>query len=307
MAGGTKIPVIMDVDTGVDDAVAIALATRLPELDLVGVTTVAGNVDVEKTTENSLRVLAALGCSAVPVYRGMNRPLTRAYHDAAEFHGASGLGDAEFPPSPVSVQSETAPEFIVRSVRERPGEIALIPVGPLTNIAVALALEPELPRLVKRVVIMGGAFLCPGNASPYAEYNIWADPEAAAIVANSALPITFIGLDVTHNAPLPKALWTTLAAHDGIEAKMVYALCQRTFVGRTRDEFHLHDPLAVAVTAFPDLVTTESWGVTIETGIGDQFGRTCLVKQPDALRHQVAVTVKTNEFLARFSQALSLG
>lgn len=307
MAGASRIPVIMDVDTGVDDAVAIALATRLPELDLIGITTVAGNVDVEKTTENSLRVLAALGCSAIPVYRGMSRPLARAYHDASEFHGVSGLGDAEFPPSPSGVQSETATEFIVRTVRDRPGEITLIPVAPLTNIAVALALEPELPRLVRRVVIMGGAFLCPGNASPYAEYNIWADPEAAAIVANSALPITFIGLDVTHKAPLPKALWSTLAERDGVEAKMVYALCARTFTRRDRDEFHLHDPLAVAVAAFPELVTTEAWGVTVETGIGDQIGRTGKVQQPDAPQHQVAVAVDTEEFLTRFRRTLSLG
>lgn len=307
MAGAPRIPVIMDVDTGVDDAVAIALATRLPELDLIGVTTVAGNVDVEKTTENSLRVLAALGCSSIPVYRGMSRPLARAYHDAAEFHGVSGLGDAEFPPSPASVQAETAPEFIVRTVREHPGEITLIPVAPLTNIAVALALEPELPRLVKRVVIMGGAFLCPGNASPYAEYNIWADPEAAAIVANSEMPITFVGLDVTHKAPMPKAIWESLPEREGVEAKMVYALSRRTFVGRKKNEFHLHDPLAVAVAAFPELVTTEAWGVTVETGIGDQNGRTCLVQQPDASRHHVAVAVEADEFLARFGQALSLG
>jgi len=306
MAGESKIPVIMDVDTGVDDAVAIALASRLPDLDLIGVTTVAGNVDVVRTTENSLRVLAMLGYDSVPVYRGMNRPLARAYHDASEFHGVSGLGDAEFPPSQVSVQAETAPEFIVRSVRERPGEITLIPVAPLTNIAVALALEPELPRLVKRVVIMGGAFLCPGNTTRYAEYNIWADPEAAAIVANSGLPITFVGLDVTHKAPLRKSLWSTLVGREGIESKMVYALCQRTFVTRGKDEFPLHDPLAVAVAAFPDLVTTEPWGVTVETGIGDQMGRTCLVKQPDVPQHQVAVAVNTDEFLTRFCQALSL-
>ena len=248
-----------------------------------------------------------LGRSDIPVYRGMSRPLARAYHDASEFHGASGLGDAEFPPSTASVQAETAPEFIVRTARERPGEITLIPVAPLTNIAVALALEPELPRLVKRVVIMGGAFLCPGNASPYAEYNIWADPEAAAIVANSELPITFIGLDVTHKAPLGKEAWAMLAEREGIEAKMVYALCRRTFAGRGRDEFPLHDPLAVAVAAVPELVTTEEWGVTVETGIGDQIGRTCLVKQPRAPRHQVAVAVQTDNFLSRFSQALSLG
>ena len=307
MTGASKNPVIMDVDTGVDDAVALALATRLPDLDLIGVTTVAGNVDVEKTTDNSLRVLAMLGRSDVPVYRGMSRPLARAYHDASEFHGVSGLGDAEFPASTATVRDETAPEFIVRSVRARPGEITLIPVAPLTNIAVALALEPNLPRLVKRVVIMGGAFLCAGNASRYAEYNIWADPEAATLVANSELPITFIGLDVTHKAPMPKSLWTALANQRGVEARMVYALCRRTFVGRAKGEFHLHDPLAVAVAADPDLVTTEDWGVTVETGIGEQMGRTCLVRQPDAPQQKVAVRVQKDEFLSRFRQTLSLG
>jgi inosine-uridine nucleoside N-ribohydrolase len=302
----TKFPIIMDVDTGVDDAAAIALAVRLPQLELIGVTTVAGNVDVEKTTENSLRVLAALGCSSVPVYRGMSRPLARAYHDASEFHGANGVGDAEFPPATAAVQTETAPDYIVRTLRSRPGEITLVCVAPLTNIAVALALEPDLPKLAKRVVIMGGAFLCRGNTTPYAEYNIWADPEAGAIVANSALPITFIGLDVTHRAPFLKEHWEPLASRSEIEPKMIYDLFRRSFVFRGRSEFPLHDPLAVGVVAFPDLVTTERWGVTVEAGIGDQFGRTCLAKQPDAPRHEVAVAVKTDEFIDLFRRTLTL-
>ena len=302
----TKIPIIMDVDTGVDDAAAIALAVRLPQLDLIGVTTVAGNVDVERTTENSLRVLSALGCSSVPVYRGMSRPLARAYHDASEFHGASGVGDAEFAPSTASAESMTAPEYIVQTLRARPGEVTLVCVAPLTNIAVALALEPDLPKLAKRVVIMGGAFLCRGNTTAYAEYNIWADPEAGAIVANSALPITFIGLDVTHRAPFLKEHWESLVHRTETEPKMIYDLFRRSFVFRGRSEFPLHDPLAVAVVAFPDLVTTERWGVTVEAGIGDEFGRTCLVKQPESSQHQVAVAVKTDEFIDLFRRTLAL-
>ncbi len=245
------LPTIIDVDTGVDDAAAIALAVHLPQIDLLGVTTVAGNVDVEKTTENSLRVLATLGCSSVPVHRGMCRPLSRAYNDASQYHGASGIGDAVLAPSPAGVQRQSGPEFIVQTLRDRPGEITLVCVAPLTNIAVALALEPDLPNLVKNVVIMGGAFLCAGNTTPYAEYNIWADPEAAAIVANSRLPITYIGLDVTHEVPFLKELWEPLSGREDQPAKLIYSLFRHTFVHRGRPGFPLHDPLAVGVAAFP--------------------------------------------------------
>lgn len=306
MSNGAATPVIMDVDTGVDDAAAIALAVRLPRLELKGVTTVAGNVDVGKTTENSLRVLASLGASSVPVFRGMSRPLARAYNDASLYHGESGLGDAVLDPSPVTPRAETAPEFIVRSLRERPGEITLICVAPLTNIAVSLSLEPELPKLVKRVVIMGGAFLCPGNSTPYAEYNFWADPEAAAIVAASALPITFIGLDVTHQVPFSRERWDGLERHGGVEAKLIYSLLRRTFVTRGRPGFPMHDPLAVGVAALPHLVTTRSWGVAVETGIAETAGRVTLVEQPNAPRHLVAVEVESDQFLSLFSDTLRL-
>lgn len=306
MSDVTTIPTILDVDTGVDDAAAIALAVNLPQIELLGVTSVAGNVNVEKTTENSLRVLAILGSASTPVFRGMSRPLARAYNDASLYHGESGVGDAVLPSSTVTFRKQTAPEFIVQSLRDRPGEITLICVAPLTNIAVALALEPELPKLVKNVVIMGGAFLCPGNTTPFAEYNIWADPEAAAIVANSELPVTYVGLDVTHQVPFRREQWQPLEQSGDQPAKLIYDLFRHTFVSRNRPGFPLHDPLAVGVAAFPTLVTTEPWGVTVETGQSDHVGRTCLVKQPGAPVHQVAVEVQTAEFIQMFCRTLSL-
>ncbi len=306
MTGGSPIPTIIDVDTGVDDAAAIALAVSLPDIDLIGVTSVAGNVNVDKTTENSLQVLAALGRSEVPVYRGMSRPLSRAYNDASLYHGESGVGDAVLDPSPVATSTQTAPDYLVQTVRARPGEITLVCVAPLTNIAVALALEPSLPKLVKNVVIMGGAFLTAGNTTPYAEYNIWADPEAAAIVANSDLPITYIGLDVTHKVPLSRAHWEVLGDRPDQPANLIYSIFRHTFVHRGRPGFPLHDPLAVGVAAFPDLVTTEDWGVTVETGTGDQVGRTCLVRQESAPKHKVAVDVRSDNFIALFRETLSL-
>ena len=306
MTGGLAIPTIIDVDTGVDDAAAIALAVNLPQIDLIAVTTVAGNVNIDKTTENSLRVLSALGQSTVPVFRGMSRPLSRAYNDASLYHGESGVGDAVLDPSTATVSAQTAPDYIVQELRERPGEITLVCVAPLTNIAVALGLEPRLPSLVKNVVIMGGAFLTAGNTTPYAEYNVWADPEAAAIVANSDLPITFIGLDVTHKVPLVREHWEVLADRSDQPANLIYSIFRHTFVQRGRPGFPLHDPLAVGVAAFPDLVSTEEWGVTVETGIGDQVGRTCLVRQESAPKHKVAVDVRTSEFINLFRDTLSL-
>ncbi len=307
MGKSTVIPTIIDVDTGVDDAAAIALAVGLPQIELIGITTVAGNVNVEKTTENSLRVLATLGSSSTPVHRGMSRPLSRAYNDASLYHGESGVGDAVLSPSPVRARSQSGPEFIIQSLRERPDEITLVCVAPLTNIAVALALEPNLPQLVKNVVIMGGAFLCPGNTTPYAEYNIWADPEAAAIVANSALPLTYIGLDVTHQVPFLREHWEPLSGRTDEPAKLIHSLFKHTFVHRGRPGFPLHDPLAVGVAAFPDLVTTEDWSVTVEVGSGDQVGRTCMVKQAGAPVHKVAVDVRTVDFIKLFRETLSLG
>ncbi|HET7095625.1 MAG TPA: nucleoside hydrolase, partial [Thermomicrobiales bacterium] len=165
---------VMDVDTGIDDAMALALATRSPELDVLAATTLAGNVDVAQTTANTLNVLAYLGAADVPVHRGASRALARPHHDAAHHHGESGLGDAILPASERGVAAERGPAAIIRHAAARPGELTLICTGPLTNLAIALNVAPELPGLLRRVVVMGGAFTVKGNVTPYAEYNIFA-------------------------------------------------------------------------------------------------------------------------------------
>ncbi|HET7034778.1 MAG TPA: nucleoside hydrolase [Thermomicrobiaceae bacterium] len=307
MTSVRRLPVIMDVDTGVDDAVALLLATCLPELVLLGVTTVAGNVALDLTTENTLRVLAAAGHPEIPVYRGMAAPLARPHLDAAAFHGANGLAGVELPRSPATVSRVTAPEFIVQSLRQRPGELTLICVAPLTNLAVALRLEPELPRLVRRVVVMGGVFQNPGNVTAYAEFNIWADPEAAAEVALSELPLTFVGLDVTHQTGLERADWEALAEQDGGEARLIHALLRQSLDERGRERFHLHDPLAVGIAAWPELVTTERWGVAVQVGTVRDVGLTALSTVPALPRHEVALAVDAAEFRRRFDRCLHLG
>lgn len=306
MSTSARIPLLLDVDTGVDDAIAIALALRLGVFDLVGVTTVAGNVELERTTENTRRVLALLGAADVPVARGMSRPLVRPLRTAAAFHGENGLGGFEPPPSPAATYPETAPEFMVRTARERPGEVTFVCVGPLTNLAVALGLEPDLPRLVRRVVIMGGAYTVPGNSTPAAEFNMYADPEAGDLVARSGLPITFIGLDVTHQVVLRRDEWEALEVASDPAARLVREVCVHSFVVRGIERFHLHDPLAVAVAARPELVDVRESGVEVVTGLGERAGETLLVDRPGLPRHAVALGVDADAFGALFRSTLGL-
>lgn len=306
MSEPQPIPVLLDVDTGIDDAMAIALALRLDEIDLVGVTTVAGNVGVSATTDNTLRVLSWLGGAAVPVSRGMAGPLSRKPFHAADIHGETGLGGMELPPSSSTVTGVTAPEFIVRTARARAGELILICTGPLTNLAVALSLEPELPALASRMVVMGGAFTVPGNVTPAAEFNAFVDPEAADAIARGAFQTTFIGLDVTHQVPLTRAEWLGLEEASSPEAQLIAGVCRHTFAGRGMESAFLHDPLAVAVAARPDLVACERSSIVVDTGLAGGAGQTLLVRESQRPRHEVALRVDASRFMSLFRRALQL-
>lgn len=258
-------PLLLDVDTGVDDAIAIALATRLSEHELVGVCAVAGNVPVEDATRNTLDVLAWLGAD-VPVYRGNGLPLCRPLHTAREHHGAAGLGSWDIPHTARTADDMTAPEAIVRLARRHAGEITFVFTGPLTNLAVALSLEPRLAEWVPRLVIMGGAFYGRGNVTPHAEFNIYADPEAAARVAQSGMRATWIGLDVTHQTLLRRADWDKLADASTPAAVLVREVLRRTFEEIGKDAFPMHDPLALAVAEWPDLVGVERGAARVDVG-----------------------------------------
>src|SRR5215208_3882001 len=168
-------PVILDVDTGMDDALALGLAVLDSEIELVAATTVAGNVGIGHTTTNTLTVLDWFGATDVPVYRGASRPLARPLVTAAQFQGDDGLGEAGLEPTRRDTGADSGPAAMVRLARSRPGEITLVCVGPLTNLAIALNLEPALPDLAAGVVIMGGAFHVPGNITEHAEFNIYCD------------------------------------------------------------------------------------------------------------------------------------
>ena len=295
-------PLILDVDTGVDDAMAIALATRLSSHQLIAVTTVAGNVGVELATGNTLRTLEYLGFD-VPVYRGMLEPLVRPLHTATTVHGNDGLGGWKLKEASRHVEVMSAPEAIIHHARANKGNIDGAFVGPLTNLAVALKLEPELAGWFRHVAIMGGAFFNPGNVTPHAEFNAFVDPEAAGTMARSSLNVTWIGLDVTHQTSLSRAEWNQLEGERARPATLVREVSRQSFEVRDRDRVYLHDPLAVAVVSRPDLVDCVTGQVLVET---DHFarGRTRLAREDSVSR--VAESVDASSFMEMFSSMLEL-
>jgi inosine-uridine nucleoside N-ribohydrolase len=253
------IPVILDCDPGHDDAIALLLALASPELELVGVTTVHGNQTLEKTTDNALRVLAFAGREDVPVAAGADRPLVRDLHVAAHVHGESGLDGPVLPLRASEPVAQHAVDFLVEHVTP---ETVLVPVGPLTNVALALdrGIRPA------RIVLMGGA-IAEGNMTPAAEFNIWADPEAAARVFSSGLDVTMIGLDVTHAALLTPA-WAERFREAGRAGTFVAELVEffKRYHARTYgwDGAPIHDAVALAQAFRPGIVRTEQMNVEVE-------------------------------------------
>ncbi len=193
--------IIMDCDPGHDDAIALLLASRADDLQILGVTTVAGNTDLENTTGNARRILDYGGVTDVDVYPGCDRPLMRPFSREGEaVHGSNGLGGVDLPEAVTPVKKEHAVDFIIRTLRESKKKITLVPTGPLTNIAMALVKAPDIRKKIDRIVIMGGAVREPGNINSAAEFNIYMDPEAAKIVFSSGCEIFLNTLDVTMKA-----------------------------------------------------------------------------------------------------------
>lgn len=256
-------PLWLDVDTGVDDALAIALAVRAGS-NLIGVSTVAGNVPIGFATDNTRGVLAYVGVDHVPVHRGASRPLAVVYHDAAHVHGANGLGGADIGDARAPESDVNGVQAMLDAAERHRGELVLVALGPLTNVAIALSLKPELARQVGRLVIMSGAFRVPGNVTPHAEFNAYADPHAAAQVMAADWPeLIAVGLDVTHQTIVSRDQWERIDDGAAGTAGLVHQIAARTFVERNMDGFYIHDPLAVAVALDPSLVTTEPMAIEV--------------------------------------------
>lgn len=275
--GAPAIPTIIDCDPGHDDALAIALALARPELRVMAITTVAGNASLERTTRNALRVLALLGRTDVPVAAGAVRPLVREPWVPVEFHGESGLDGADLPEPAGPPAEVSALKLATGLIRDAPEPVTLVATGPLTNVASLIRAVPALAGRIRSISLMGGS-LGEGNTTPAAEFNIWADPEAAAIVFDSGIPILMSGLDVTHQAlvlPADVARMERLGTRTG----KVLADLMRFFAIHHRERYGwdgppVHDAVAVARLVDPGLVTAERLFVAIDTSNGSTRGRT---------------------------------
>jgi inosine-uridine nucleoside N-ribohydrolase len=258
------IPLILDCDPGHDDAIALLLALASPEVELLGVTTVHGNQTLEKTTQNAIRVLDLVGRADVPVAAGADRPLIRELVVASHVHGESGLDGPALPPASRAPSDEEAITFLERTIAANPTPVTLVATGPLTN--VAQLLEQTGGANLERIVLMGGS-IAEGNMTPAAEFNIWADPEAAAVVFASALDTTMIGLDVTHRAVTTPAVQERLRQTGEVGTFVAglidfFAVYHRQTYGW--EGAPIHDAVAVAHVVRPGLVTTVQRNVEIE-------------------------------------------
>jgi inosine-uridine nucleoside N-ribohydrolase len=260
-------PVLIDCDPGHDDAIALLLALASPELQLLGVATVSGNTTLANATANALRVLELAGRPDVPVAAGADRPLVREPFVAAYVHGESGLEGPELPPPRGSHVGQQAADFLAGMLEASAEPVTLIPLGPLTNIALLLALHPQAAERIERIVLMGGA-IAEGNVTPAAEFNVWADPEAARRVFESGLDVTMIGLDVTHKALVGPAHYGRLRASGRVGSFVAELLEYFNVFHRETYGFDgspIHDAVAVAHVLRPDLVETKHRHVAVET------------------------------------------
>ncbi|MFF5082425.1 nucleoside hydrolase [Actinoplanes sp. NPDC000266] len=261
------IPVIVDCDPGHDDALALLLAAGDPRLRLLGVTTVAGNQTLEKTTRNALRILALAGVTDVPVAAGCDRPLVGDLVVADDIHGASGLDGPDLDGPVAEVEPLHAVELTRRLIAGSAEPVTLIATGPLTNVALLLRLHPEVVPGVRRIVFMGGSTER-GNTTPYGEFNIVTDPEAADIVLRSGVPVTMIGLNVTHQALATDEIIAEFRGM-GTPIGAVCAELMTFFAGTYRQVFGfdhppVHDPIAVAAVADPSILRTAAVPVAVE-------------------------------------------
>ena len=297
-------PVLLDCDPGHDDAIAMLLALGSDELDVRGITTVAGNQTLEKTTANAIRVLELAGRAEIPVAAGAGRPLVREPRVAAEVHGETGLDGPDLPPP----QGEPSPQHAVDFLAERIEGATLVATGPLTNVALLLARHAE--AVPERIVLMGGA-IAEGNVTPAAEFNIWADPEAAHRVFTSGLDVTMVGLDVTHQALVTSAHAEQLGQSGRIgtvvaELLEFYGGFHRTVYGW--DGSPIHDAVAVAHVIDPTLLELEHVNVRVDCEselcrgrtVADIWRRTGL--EPNA---NVAVGIDSERFVDLLLQRLA--
>jgi len=318
--------IIIDTDPGVDDALALILALQSPELRVDAITTVSGNVTVDLATQNTLTVLGLFPAARRPlVAMGADRPLTRLPNTAVHVHGDDGLGGLtrahtasgrrRYPPASEALATVDAVTCLLDSIRQAPGELTLVALGPLTNLALALRRDASTVRQLVEVVIMGGAVTVPGNVTPVAEFNIYVDPEAAREVFAAGLPLTVVGLDVTERVRLTAEMIERHVLPLGSQLSHFVTECTaHTIQFSTRVErppgMAMHDPLAVGMLIEPEIVRTSPFSIQVETAgelttgmlVADRRPWRPAQKAPP--NAQVALEVEAGRFLELFLSRL---
>ncbi len=305
-----KKKIILDCDPGIDDALAIALCCASDEIELRGLTVTHGNVPLSQTLDNALGLISFLGRD-VEVYRGTTRPLIRKPIDASNVHGNNGLGGVRLPLHSRKPNSKRAVDFIIEEVMANPGEISLFGIGPLTNIALALRMEPMLASAVAEIVIMGGA-IGEGNTTPAAEFNLYADPHAARVVFESGRLTTMFGLDVTHRALATAERLAPLKGMGNKVADLVLGFME-SYQGFYADTYGwdspaIHDMCTIAWAIDPSLFQTKRMRVEVDTNEGPNFGRSVgdsLLRSTDAALIDVAFDVDADRLFALFAARIA--
>ncbi|GAA3367734.1 nucleoside hydrolase [Streptomyces sannanensis] len=314
-------PIVLDSDPGLDDAVALQYLLGTGLWDLKAYTSVGGNAPAEQTFRNARGLARVFGIDGdVPVHRGSGRHISRTEY-AVDFHGRTGLGEETLPDSTVPEQTEPAPAVLIRLSKRYEGELTVVATGPLTNVATALLADPGLAHRVRKLVFMGGAALVPGNVTAVAEFNIWADADAADIVVSSGIPYTMVGLDATHGWRFGHGDLARLeAAGPGQEltARMMRAYLKTYERNKGEDTCPLHDPLAVGVAADESFVSAATGTVVVECASELTRGKTVFLAEDKAgqytyppavmarTRHsgRVALSTGPRDFSADFTETL---
>lgn len=273
-----KTPVWIDTDCGVDDAIALLAALKLPSIEIVGVSSVCGNVEEDKTYRNCRNILAMANHKEIPVYHGAKKPLNRELVTAKKVHGENGLGDIIIEDSNAPHQELLAWEALYEAAKKYPNELVVVPIGPLTNIAIALAQYPDLEQLIKKIVLMAGAVVG-GNRTPSAEFNIFVDPQAAQNVFKSPIEKVMFGLDVTHKSSISQEVIERIAQSTSSVGEYVSKSIRSTLKFYKEFGFHdgicLHDACPIIYLEHPELFTGVKCGVYVETQGELTMGKTC--------------------------------